>query len=213
MAVWSTTWSWLCSCLFLCSCPHATQSPWPCPFNHVPMTMHPCPCFDDLVSMTASPWPCPRACIPSPCSYVHICIHVCVDVQLYMNILTISTVHVMYMYVVLFMYTYLSLFCYANSLKLNNKGLFISFEFTSTEFVSKKILSRPLLLWLLGEYWFRLSRYVYFFSSAGVGISDSINPTSLDPEDFIPSNPNPPDLDLGPTSPATIHTTIQNFTA
>jgi hypothetical protein len=35
----------------------------------------------------------------------------------------------------------------------------------------------------------------------------------LDPEDFIPPNPNPPDLDLGPTSPATIHTTIQNFTA
>jgi hypothetical protein len=34
----------------------------------------------------------------------------------------------------------------------------------------------------------------------------------MEPDDFIPPNPNPPDLDLGPTSPATIHTTIQNFT-
>jgi hypothetical protein len=52
-----------------------------------------------------------------------------------------------------------------------------------------------------------------FFSEVGVHISNSINPTSLDPEDFVPPNPNPPTLELGLTSPATVFHTIQNFQA
>ncbi len=32
------------------------------------------------------------------------------------------------------------------------------------------------------------------------------------PNDFIPPNPNPPNLTLGITSPATVNTTIHNFT-
>lgn len=50
-----------------------------------------------------------------------------------------------------------------------------------------------------------------FFSTAGVNVASSINPSCLEPDDFIPPNPNPPELSLGLTSPATVHTTIQNF--
>jgi hypothetical protein len=44
-----------------------------------------------------------------------------------------------------------------------------------------------------------------FFATVGVNISNSILPTSLEPEDFIPPNPNPP-------SPATVFNTIANLT-
>jgi hypothetical protein len=50
-----------------------------------------------------------------------------------------------------------------------------------------------------------------FFSTAGVNVTSSINPSCLEPDDFIPPNPNPPELSLGLTSPVTVHTTIQNF--
>jgi hypothetical protein len=50
-----------------------------------------------------------------------------------------------------------------------------------------------------------------FFTNIGQSISSTINPTSLDPNDFVPPNPNPPDLDLGLTSPATVVETIKNF--
>jgi hypothetical protein len=50
-----------------------------------------------------------------------------------------------------------------------------------------------------------------FFTTAGTGISETINPTSLDPEEFIPYNPNPPVLELGIVSPAVIVNTIQSF--
>ncbi len=31
-----------------------------------------------------------------------------------------------------------------------------------------------------------------FFTSAGTRISETVNPTSLDPGEFVPLNPNPP---------------------
>jgi hypothetical protein len=52
-----------------------------------------------------------------------------------------------------------------------------------------------------------------FFSNIGESISNTINPTTLDPTDFIPPNPTPPNLELGPTSPATVFETIKNFTS
>jgi hypothetical protein len=52
-----------------------------------------------------------------------------------------------------------------------------------------------------------------FFSNIGESISNKINPTILDPTDFIPPNPSPPNFELGPTSPATIFETIKNFTS
>jgi hypothetical protein len=51
-----------------------------------------------------------------------------------------------------------------------------------------------------------------FFATVGVNISNSILPTSLEPDDFIPPNPNPPNLELGITSPATVFNTIANLT-
>jgi hypothetical protein len=51
-----------------------------------------------------------------------------------------------------------------------------------------------------------------FFSVAGVNISETVNPSNIEPDDFLPPNPNPPTLTLGITSPATINSTIQNFT-
>ncbi len=50
-----------------------------------------------------------------------------------------------------------------------------------------------------------------FFTAAGAKISNTINPTSLDPNDFIPPNPNPPELEFGLVSPAVIVTTIKAF--
>jgi hypothetical protein len=39
-----------------------------------------------------------------------------------------------------------------------------------------------------------------FFSEAGVNISKSVNPTLAKPDEFIPPNPNPPNLEIGLTS-------------
>jgi hypothetical protein len=50
-----------------------------------------------------------------------------------------------------------------------------------------------------------------FFANIGESISNTINNTNLEPDDFIPPNPNPPSLDLGLTSPATVSQTIRNF--
>ncbi len=53
-----------------------------------------------------------------------------------------------------------------------------------------------------------------FFTTAGMRISETVNPTystSLNPDDFIPPNPNPPQLELGAISPAVIVSTIQSF--
>jgi hypothetical protein len=50
-----------------------------------------------------------------------------------------------------------------------------------------------------------------FFTTAGSRISETVNPTLLDPNNFIPPNPNPPLLELGQVSPAVIVTTIKAF--
>jgi hypothetical protein len=50
-----------------------------------------------------------------------------------------------------------------------------------------------------------------FFTTAGSRISETVNPTLLDPNNFIPPNPNPPLLELGQVSPAVILTTIKAF--
>jgi hypothetical protein len=42
-------------------------------------------------------------------------------------------------------------------------------------------------------------------------VRERVNNTNLEPDDFIPPNPNPPSLDLGLTSPATVSQTIRNF--
>jgi hypothetical protein len=49
-----------------------------------------------------------------------------------------------------------------------------------------------------------------FFSEIGSKISNTVNPSSKDPDDLIPPNPNPPTLELGRISPDTIRTTIKN---
>jgi hypothetical protein len=50
-----------------------------------------------------------------------------------------------------------------------------------------------------------------FFTAAGTRISETVNPTTLDANEFIPPNPDPPQLELGQISPAVIVTTIQSF--
>jgi hypothetical protein len=50
-----------------------------------------------------------------------------------------------------------------------------------------------------------------FFTTAGTRISEIVNPTSLNPDDFIPLNPDPPQLEFGVVSPAVIVSTIQSF--
>jgi hypothetical protein len=50
-----------------------------------------------------------------------------------------------------------------------------------------------------------------FFSEVGVKISNSIKNTSLEPDDFIPPNPNPPNLEFGRISPMVVKNTISNF--
>jgi hypothetical protein len=43
-----------------------------------------------------------------------------------------------------------------------------------------------------------------FFSNIGSTISNTVNPTTLEPDDFIPPNPNPPSLEFSATSPSVI---------
>jgi hypothetical protein len=43
-----------------------------------------------------------------------------------------------------------------------------------------------------------------FFSSTGTNISNS-HATTLEPDDFIPHNPRPFELELGPTSPMAVY--------
>jgi hypothetical protein len=50
-----------------------------------------------------------------------------------------------------------------------------------------------------------------FFTTAGTRISETVNPTSLNPDDFIPLNPDPPQLEFGVVSPAVIVSTIRSF--
>jgi hypothetical protein len=50
-----------------------------------------------------------------------------------------------------------------------------------------------------------------FFSQIGTSISNTVNPTSLEPDDFIPPNPNPPELELGLTSPLSLLNIIKLF--
>jgi hypothetical protein len=50
-----------------------------------------------------------------------------------------------------------------------------------------------------------------FFTTVGCKISNMVNPTNLDPNAFIPPNPNPPQLEFGAISPAVIVTTIKSF--
>ncbi len=50
-----------------------------------------------------------------------------------------------------------------------------------------------------------------FFIKIGPSISETVNPTSLEPDDFIPPNPNPPELELGPTSHASLINIIKLF--
>jgi hypothetical protein len=52
-----------------------------------------------------------------------------------------------------------------------------------------------------------------FFNKIGSSISETVNPTSLEPDDFIPPNPNPPELELGLTSPASIMNILKLFEA
>jgi hypothetical protein len=55
------------------------------------------------------------------------------------------------------------------------------------------------------------NKFNSFFTTAGSRISETVNPTRLDPNNFIPPNPNPPLLELGHVSPAVIVTTIKAF--
>jgi DNA polymerase II small subunit/DNA polymerase delta subunit B len=41
-----------------------------------------------------------------------------------------------------------------------------------------------------------------FFSNIGSTISNTVNPTTLEADDFVPPNPNPPSLDFSATSPS-----------
>jgi potassium voltage-gated channel Eag-related subfamily H protein 8 len=50
-----------------------------------------------------------------------------------------------------------------------------------------------------------------FFNTIGTSISESINPTVSEPDDFIPPNQNPPDLEFGPISPAVICNVTKQF--
>jgi hypothetical protein len=50
-----------------------------------------------------------------------------------------------------------------------------------------------------------------FFNQIGTSISETINPTSLQPDAFIPPNPNPPELELGLTSPLSLLNIIKLF--
>jgi hypothetical protein len=50
-----------------------------------------------------------------------------------------------------------------------------------------------------------------FFSEIGSSISNTINPTNMEPDDFIPPNPNPPNLEIGHTSPHTLLNIIKLF--